>query len=309
MSEQRTTTFDLWGGRASVTTDGPGDHAVAVTEVVRWLAEVDLAASTWREDSEITALNAAGGLPVRVGPVLAEAIEVALDAALRTDGAVDPTVGAVTIAAPAFDATVTRTGSYRDVVLDRATDGATVRLAPGLRLDLGATAKAWAADRAAAIAAAAVGGGALVSLGGDIATAGSAPEGGWLVVVTDDHREGAATSNPVAQAVSIIGGALATSSTTVRARAGVDGASIAHLVDPATWRPVVPVWRTVSVVAGDCITANTASTAAIVLGERAVAWLEDTGLPCRLVSVDGRLVRLGGWPADDRLAPAEAGAR
>jgi len=51
MYEPSATTFDLWGGRASVTTHGPGDHAAAVTEVVRWLAEVDLAASTWREDS------------------------------------------------------------------------------------------------------------------------------------------------------------------------------------------------------------------------------------------------------------------
>lgn len=188
-------------------------------------------------------------------------------------------------------------------------DGATVWIPAGVKLDLGATAKASAADRAAALAASAVGGGALVSLGGDVATAGPAPQGGWLVVVTDDHREGVDTTNPVAQAIGIEGGAVATSSTTVRGRAGADGATIAHLVDPATWRPVVPVWRTVTVVAGDCVTANTASTAAVVLGERALEWLEETGLPCRLVSVDGRLVRLGGWPADDRLAPAEAGAR
>lgn len=309
MYEPCTTTFDLWGGRASVTTHGPGDHAAAVTEVVQWLAEVDLAASTWRDDSGISALNAAAGRTVRVGPVLAEAIAVALDAAARTDGAVDPTVGAVTIAAPAFDATVTRAGSYRDVVLVRDADGASCELPAGVRLDLGATAKAWAADRAAAIAATAVGGGALVSLAGDIATSGLAPQDGWIVVVTDDHREDIDTVNPVAQAIGITGGGLATSSTTVRRRTERGGTSSAHLVDPLTWRPVVPVWRTVSVVAGDCLTANTASTAAIVLGERAVAWLEEIGLPSRLVSVDGRLVRLGGWPADDRRAAAEAGAR
>ena len=153
MSVPRTTTFDLWGGRATVATHGTGDHDLAVTEVVRWLAEVDLAASTWREDSEITALNAAAGTPFPAGPVLAEAIGVALVAAARTGGAVDPTVGAVTISTPAFDATVTRTGSYRDVVLAHEGAGATVWIPAGIKLDLGATAKAWAADRAAAIAA------------------------------------------------------------------------------------------------------------------------------------------------------------
>ena len=296
--DPRTTTFDLWGGRSSVTTHGPGDHDLAVTQVVRFLADVDLAASTWRDDSEITALNSAGGAPFAVSPLLAEAVRVALAAAERTDGAVDPTVGGVTISMPAFASTITRTGSFRDVILVEEDGVATVWLPAGLRLDLGATAKAWAADRSAAIAADVVDGGALVSLGGDISTAGPAPRGGWLVVVTDDHREGVDTTNPVAQAVSVSGGGLATSSITVRGRTGRDGSTVAHLVDPSTWRPVTPVWRTASVAAGDCLTANTASTAAIVLGEHAVAWLEQTGLPCRLVSVDGRLVRLGGWPAD-----------
>lgn len=307
--DARTSTFDLWGGRAMVTTQGHGSHDRAVSEVVRWLAEVDLAASTWREDSEITAVNAAEGAPVVISPLLAQMLRVALDAAALTEGTVDPTVGGVTITAPSFNATITRTGSHRDVILVEEGGVNTVWLPAGLRLDLGATAKAWAADRAAELAAGIVEGGALVSLGGDIATSGQAPHGGWLVVVTDDHREGVDTANPVAQAVSVSGGGLATSSTTVRARTGRDGASIAHLVDPSTWRPVTPVWRTVSVAAGDCLTANTATTAAIVLGEHAVPWLEETGLPCRLVSVDGRLVRLGGWPADDGTSAREADAR
>ncbi len=307
--DTRTTTFDLWGGRATVTTQGHGSHDLAVSEVVQWLATVDLAASTWRDDSEISAVNAAEGAPVVIGALLAEMLTVALAAAERTDGAVDPTVGGVTISVPSFSTTITRTGSFRDVIVVEEDGVHTVWLPAGLRLDLGATAKAWAADRAVAMAAGIVEGGALVSLGGDIATAGPAPHGGWLVVVTDDHREGIDTLNPIAQAISVSGGGLATSSTTVRARTGRDGSSVAHLVDPSTWRPVTPVWRTVSVAAGDCLTANTATTAAIVLGEHAVQWLEETGLPCLLVSVDGRLVRIGGWPADDGTSAREADAR
>ena len=82
-----TTTFDLWGGIASVSTvDGGHAHAEAVSTVHTWVAEVDRAASTYRADSEITALNDADGSPTLVGPVLAAALRVALDAAARTVG-------------------------------------------------------------------------------------------------------------------------------------------------------------------------------------------------------------------------------
>ncbi|MDA8437110.1 MAG: FAD:protein FMN transferase [Actinomycetales bacterium] len=303
-----TTTFDLWGGLASVSTHGgpaADAHGAAVAAVRRWLDAVDLAASTYRPDSELTALNAADGAPTRVGPVLAAALRVALGAAVSTDGAVDPTVGAVTLSAAAAVPTVTRAGTYRDVTLVDDGDAAVVTMPSGVRLDLGATAKAWAADRAAELAHLESGAGVLVSLAGDVATAGPAPQGGWVVLVTDDHREGIDSANPVAQTISLAGGGLATSSTTVRRRSTDDGRTVAHVVDPVRWRPVTPVWRTVSVAAGDCVTANTATTAALVLGDRAEAWLGRTGLPVRLVGVDGHVVRLGAWPAPQREgAPA-----
>ena len=298
-----TTTFDLWGGTASVSTHGgsvPDAHGTALAVVRRWLDMVDAAASTYRPDSEIAALNAADGAPTRVGPVLAAALRVALASAVLTDGAVDPTVGAVTLSAATAVPSVTRAGTYRDVVVDDDGDGAIVSMPRGVRLDLGATAKAWAADRAAALAALETEAGVLVGLGGDLATSGPAPEGGWVVLVTDDHREGVRSTNPVAQSISLTGGGLATSSTTVRRRSTADGSTVAHVVDPVRWRPVTPVWRTVSVAAADCVTANTATTAALVLGERGEAWLERTGLPARLVRVDGYVARLGAWPAPER---------
>ena len=304
----RTTTFDLWGGIASVSTHGgsvPDAHEVALAAVRRWLDDVDAAASTYRADSEITRLNEAGGEPTRVGPVLAAALRVALTAAATSDGMVDPTVGAVTLSAATALPTVTRAGTYRDVAVQPDGDAAIVTMPAGVRLDLGATAKAWAADRAAELACLACGAGVLVSLAGDLAMSGPAPEGGWVVLVTDDHREGVGSTNAVAETVSLAGGGLATSSTTVRRRGTADGASVAHIIDPIRWRPVAPVWRTVSVAAGDCVTANTATTAALVLGENAEAWLEGTGLPVRLVGVDGRIVRLGAWPVPQREgAPA-----
>jgi FAD:protein FMN transferase len=71
-----------------------------------------------------------------------------------------------------------------------------------------------------------------------------------------------------------------------------------HIVDPRSGAPAREIWRTVSVAAADCVTANTATTAAIVRGEDAVAWLERSGLPARLVRPDGTTVRTRGWPAE-----------
>jgi thiamine biosynthesis lipoprotein len=207
---------------------------------------------------------------------------------------VDPTVGSVTLTASSTR--IHRQATYRDVAIADGSFGAVVSMPPGIRLDLGATTKAWTADQAAHIAAAACGSGALVNLLGDVATAGEAPENGWAILVTDDHREGTASENAIAQIVSITQGGLATSGTTVRHCHLDDGSIAPHIIDPRTMEPVFPLWRTVSVFAGDCLTANSASTAAIILGENAVHWLEETGLPARLVDGNGAIAYVAGWP-------------
>jgi thiamine biosynthesis lipoprotein len=272
------------------------------------LAAIDLACSRFRTDSELTLLNAAAGRRVRVGPLLLEALEVALRAAELTDGDVDPTVGrALELAGydrdfkllsppgatggPQQPAVVVRVRSgWRAVRLDRA--ASSVLLPAGVQLDLGASAKAWAADRAAATAAEAAGCGVLVGIGGDIATCGPAPEGGWRIHVTDDHR-----SPPSApgQTVTIRSGGLATSSTAVR-RWSHGGRTMHHIIDPGTGAPVAETWRTVSVAAASCTDANVASTAALVRRGAAPAWLAGLGLPARLVGWTDEVVHVGGWP-------------
>ncbi|MEA2429144.1 MAG: FAD:protein transferase [Thermoleophilaceae bacterium] len=270
------------------------------------LAEVDASCSRFRADSELMRVNAGAGSHVAVGPLLLAAIEVAVTAARMTDGLVDPTVGAA-MDAIGYDrdlASVAPDGppivpapvsGWRSIEIDR--ERRTVRVPRGVRLDLGATAKAWAADRAARRAAEAVpGAGVLVSLGGDIALGGPVPANGWAIGVGDDHAETA--GGPT---IALSTGGLATSSTTVRHwRRGGD--PVHHIVDPATGRPARVVWRTVTVAAASCVDANTASTAAIVRGEDAPDWLSHMGLPSRLVSADGRVLTLAGWPAAEAAA-------
>ena len=97
--------------------------------------------------------------------------------------------------------------------------------------------------------------------------------------------------------VAIRSGGLATSSTVAR-RWRRGGDVLHHILDPRTGLPAAPVWRTVSVSAASCTDANIASTAAIIRGRAAPAWLTGLGLPARLVDEAGRVHRVGGWPAE-----------
>lgn len=281
--------------------------APARTAVERELAAIDAACSRFRPDSELVWLNARGGRPTRVSPLLLEAVEVALRAARVTDGAVDPTLAA-SLEAAGYDrdlAAIPPDGpphdpvaapGWRAVVIDRARSQ--VELRGGARLDLGATAKALAADRCAAAAAeAAPRAGVLVGLGGDISVAGPAPAGGWPVAIEEDHAA-AHAHGPV---VAVTSGGLATSTTTLR-RWRRGGAEVHHILDPASGRPAPVYFRTATVAAATCTDANIASTAAIVLGERAVAWLEANAMPSRLVTAAGSVTTLCGWAPEARAA-------
>ncbi len=290
--------WPVWGCTATVLVADGAATAEARRLVEAEIARMDRAASLYRPDSELSRLHRAGGRPMRISADFARALRVALRAAALTDGAVDPTVAeALELwAADGPDGlrlrvTAGRPSAWWDVRLDEAER--TVTIAAHMRLDLGATAKALTADLAAAAAHAKTGCGVLVNLGGDVALAGEAPGDGWRVRATDDHRAG---PDEPGQTVAIRAGGLATSSTTVRRRR-FQGRACAHIADPATGRPVDGPWRTVTVAAGDCVDANTATTAAVVGGGRAPAWLTARRLPARLVHHDGSVTTTGGWPA------------
>jgi thiamine biosynthesis lipoprotein ApbE len=182
---------------------------------------------------------------------------------------------------------------WRSVRVDVGTGRLTVPA--DVRLDLGATVKAWAADRSAGRIAERLGCGVLVSLGGDTAVAGEPPEGGWRIRVQDrTARTGEPPGGP-SQVVTIRDGGLATSSTAAR-RWRRGGDVLHHILDPRTARPAAPVWRTVSVAAATCADANTAATAAIIRGRQALPWLASLRLPARLVEPDGTIHTLAAWP-------------
>ena len=302
-------TLEAFGSSALVAVTDVAELDTARSVVERTVTDFDVACSRFRDDSELSAVNAAAGAPVEVGPVLLEAVTAALRAARLTGGDVDPTVGQALISlgydrdfelvagaggdrGGALSRVLGSVPGWRTVTVDP--DHSTVRVAPGVVLDLGATAKALAADHAATAANAATGCGVLVSFGGDLAIAGAAPTDGWRIRVTDDHRSG---FDAPGQWISLSSGGLATSSTAVRRWRTASGTAH-HLVDPVTGRSADSVWRTVSVCAGNCLDANIASTASIIRGETAPAWLEEQRLPSRLVGTDGVARHVAGWPSE-----------
>ncbi len=288
--------------------------AAVMAEVRAEVEACDLACSRFRDDSELMSLNdpARVNATAVVSPWLAEALATALRAACETGGLVDPTIGQCLIDL-GYDRSFELVGPDQPVVV-RATHVPAwervsvrkleARVPPGVRLDLGATAKALCADRAARRASTVGRCGVLVSLGGDISVSGQSPPEGWVVRVTDGAGEDPAGAGP-GQTVAVGEGGLATSGITVR-RWAQDGESRHHLIDPRTARPAKAVWRTVSVAAPNCVDANVASTAAVIMGDAAPEWLSGRGVHGRLVRPDGTAVLVGGWPADSVLDPVAA---
>ncbi|TPG32869.1 FAD:protein FMN transferase [Mycobacterium hodleri] len=275
----------------------PGALVDARAEADAELDVVEAAASRFRPDSEINALARTFGRPTRVSETLADLVDAALTAARLTDGDVDPTVGAALVAL-GYDADIAEvrrasaavpaftTAAHWSMI---AFDGQNVTTPAGVLLDLGATAKAVAADQCAQRIHAATRSGVLVNLGGDIATAGRAPEGGWQVLVQDNDDE------PASSIALPPGAALATSST-LRRRWRNGDELVHHIIDPRTGRSADPVWRTVSVAAQTCFAANTVATAAIVRGRPALEWIRSLGMAARLVDAHRGVHTVGTWP-------------
>jgi thiamine biosynthesis lipoprotein len=239
----------------------------------------DATFSRFRDDSELSRLNAARG--GSMSTLFASVLEVALWAAAETGGLVDPTVGVAVLAA-GYDRDFAR-GLDCDAVPGAPAPGdhrRVRRLGPvlslprGVQLDLNGVVKSLAVDRAAAL----LDGDGFVSAGGDLATRGP----------VDVSLSGG-------DAVSVTGG-LATSGTT-RRRWQRAGRLQHHLIDPRTGAPSRGAWAEVTVCASSCLAADVAAKAALLLGDGGPAWLDGRALPGRLVRDDGAVVETSRWRA------------
>jgi thiamine biosynthesis lipoprotein len=305
------------GTMASVAVTDPRRANEALGALANELRALDQACSRFRPDSELRRVEARGQTrPVQISPLLFEVIDTACRVAVETAGTVDPTVGSALVALgydrdfsqinasdrpETADSFVARPApGWWQITLDP--EAGTVSIPAGVHVDLGATAKAFASDRAAARLSAALDCGVLVNLGGDVAVAGAAPDGGWAVGIA---AHCATETDHVDQVVTILNGGLATSGTTARTwwRAG---RRVHHIVDPWTGEAAPAVWSLVSAAASSCVEANAWSTAAVVWGKMAVDNLRSWDVTARLVDAHGSVTTVGRWPADQATAEAHA---
>jgi thiamine biosynthesis lipoprotein len=165
-------------------------------------------------------------------------------------------------------------------------DGAAVRLpAAGMELDFGGFGKEYAADRAAAILLEQGVRHGYVNLGGDIRVLGPQPDGTPWRIGIQDPRD----SERTIAAIDIAAGALATSGDYER-YFELDGKRYCHILNPRSGMPVT-CWRSVSVLAPLAVAAGSATTIAMLLGERAPDFLRASGFAWLAQDGTGRIWR------------------
>jgi thiamine biosynthesis lipoprotein len=300
-----TVTFNVWGLSGTLATERASQLRFAEKCLWQRLGEFDAACNRFRPDSELSRLNDRAGETVAISETLERALVSALRASEETDGLCDPSVLPALLALgydvdyddllgraeTSIDAPVPAAGTSA-VTLDL--DQHTATLAPGCRLDLGATAKALVADVVADDVASR--GGVVVEVGGDVAVRGRGPQGLWAIGLSDSlHLTGREPR------VGIEHGGIATSSIRTRTwRAG--GRLVNHVIDPRTGECADGVYATATVSASSCVMANAFATAALLWDEDAAYHVAQAGMSARLIRRDGAVEYVGGWPVDEEVA-------
>jgi len=278
--------FSAMGCHMLALLDAEGDMArQALAKVPGWFATWEQRLSRFRPDSELMMLNARAGRQTPVSPVLWSAIRAALVAARLSGGLVVPTLLSALVAAGydrSFEQIGRRagteasdhqqvaceppTGDWRAIRLDRRRRAVT--LPPGGLLDLGGSAKGWAAERAARRLS--VYGPALVDAGGDIAISGLRADGSpWPIGVANP----ALPDDDLAQ-LWLPRCGVATSGRDQRRWRRADGWQH-HILDPRTGQPADSDVLSATVVAPDAVEAESAAKTAVILGSAAArCWLE-----------------------------------
>ncbi|HEX2254735.1 MAG TPA: FAD:protein FMN transferase, partial [Thermoanaerobaculia bacterium] len=244
------------------------------------VAAAEARLSTWREDSELALLLAApAGVPRALSPRLAEDLAAAERCWRETDGAFDPTVGALTAAwglrtggredggAPPRDelARALAVTGMDHVRLELFSEGPGQlrRLAAGVVIDEGGFGKGAGLRDALAAAEEAGATGVVLDFGGQVALSGEEVR---RVPVADPRQRGRA-----AVVLALEGGSLATSGNGERGIVA-GGVPRGHLLDPASGEPVAD-FGTLAVWTADPLRADCLSTGLYVLGpDAALAW-------------------------------------
>lgn len=266
---------------------------MAVRAAARAIAQLEASLSMYAPYSDVSRLNrSVPGEWTAVGSHAALLLGRALYWAAASDGSFDPTTGALsllwkshidggTVPDPAEVEAAHREVGHRRLSLDEGRRLVS-KETTGLRVDLGAIGKGYAADVAAiAFRRHGVHSG-LINIGGNVAAIGSAPGGRpWTVGLVDPWHPGR-----TALALDVRDLSVVTSGTYERYHEQA-GVRYHHLLDPRTGYPVPasPV-GSVTVVGRDSCDADALATAIFVLGiERGLTLLEVHGRGAQALAI------------------------
>jgi thiamine biosynthesis lipoprotein len=280
------------------------DAARALEQVPAWFEEWEQALSRFRPESELSQLNTSAGSATRVGPVLWEAVQAALEVAQWTGGLVSPAILNSLVLAGynrSFDLIqigsgpqlIPHTGHtasnppglevWREILLDPGLH--TITLPQGVGLDLGGTGKGWAAHQA--MQRLRKYGSVLVDASGDLSVSDVQADGSpWPVAVSDPLQV-----HENLDMLALGGCGVATSGLDYR-RWWKDGVWKHHIIDPRTGQPAETDLMSVTVIAPDTLQAEAAAKTVIILGSEAgLSWLENQPELSGLLALqDGRLI-------------------
>ena len=251
--------------------------------------------SVTKEDSALSALNRFSvSEDTDIAALLAQADRLSI----RTGGALDVTLLPLsrlwgflgTAYSIPSDGELTetrkRTGTDRYTVKDSH-----VTLKSDTELDFGALAKGYTADVCRKYLES-IGMPALLSLGGNIQTVGTKPDGtDWLIGIQDpEHREECLLT------LSVTGTKAVVTSGDYQRYFDYEGTRYCHILDPKTGSPVQNDLRSVTVVADSGTLADGLSTALFVMGQDAAIahWRQSDDFEAVFVSKDGAVYLTAG---------------
>lgn len=239
------------------------------------LREIESVLSANSDDSNLAEINARAGIaPVPARAETLAVLSLALSWAERTDGAFDPTIGplvkAWNIGSDRASVPDHRTLEKALALVDRNsvsidTKAGTVFLAQkGMKLDLGAIAKGYAADETARIIRGRGITRAMIDLGGNIYALGEKSRGkAWTIGIRDPETD---RGSPI---LSLAAADLSVVTSGVYERFFVqDGKRYHHILDTKTGYPVINDLVSVTILSKSSIQADALSTATFALGAK-----------------------------------------
>ena len=262
---------------------------LAMAEVQR----IEAKYSRYRPDSQLSQINQAAGTgrPVQVDAETDHLLDFVDQLYGQSDGLFDVTSGSLRQhwdfkRGRKPDPSALREGLKRVGWGRVYRDGPRIALpVAGMELDFGGFGKEYAADRVSTLLQQAGVRHGMVNLGGDVRVLGPRPDGRPWVIGIQHPRD----VNGLLAEMALSGGALATSGDYERYFIDESGARHCHILNPRSGWPVTH-WQCISVLAPTCLAAGALCTVAMLMGPRALDFLDEQGVSYLTVDRHGQRV-------------------